>query len=451
MKAVISLILAISIMLICSSCALTELDIFSDNASNQEDNVWVGQTDSENGATIPDGVIKTDPDGESLNEKPDDPLSPEKIAAIPIANDSMTSEELRQICVDYLKLSVSCQWVADESFYLVDEESAERNFTQGKLYGGIPYVNEASGNLYRFMEYYDPETGTLDSQGICAKPELFATACSGTAGWAWSRVINSAEISWTHSINASHGFIPVGPYKYDFDMDQIWEWGEDGEKIYYYDTKKICKNNASQKMYESYALTHLADCYSRTGHVAMAVSEPVVVRNEDGTINGEESYIMLAEQGQYTKAKYHLRTTSDGTEYRIRGNDGRAFKFIDLYKAGYLVHTFAEFIGEDPVEAGSVTIEHTEATASAEDLAQGFLRANYPISDIFTTVYNSDGEIVYEHVERTVDHYTKVLAASDCIPCDDLRQYETGDYTVMITSQISNGELITVYTGVLVE
>lgn len=447
MKAAISLLLAISITILCSSCATPDLDLFFKETQN--DTVGIGKTDSENGVQIPAGVIKTNPAVESLNEKADDPLTPEKFAAIPIANDAMTSEELRQICVDYIKLSVSCQWVADESYYLVTEDSSERNFTQGKLYGGIPYVNEASGNLYRFMEYYDPETGILDSQGICAKPELFATACSGTAGWAWSRVINSAEISWTHSINASHGFIPVGPYKYNFDMDKIWEWGEDGEKIYHYTTKKICKNNASQKMYESYALTHLADCYSRTGHVAMAVSEPVVVRNEDGTINGKKSYIMLAEQGQYTKAKHHLRTTSDGTKYRIRGNDGRAFYFEDLYEEGFLVHTFAEFLGENPVEAGSVTIDHKETVASAEMLAQGFLRSNYPISDVFVTVYNANNEIVYEHVERATNHYTKVLDAKDCIPVEDLHQYEIGEYTIKITSQISNGELIDVYTGTL--
>lgn len=447
MKAIVSSLLAISIMFLCSSCTLSELDSFFNKTSNNV--ACLGETDSEKGAQIPDGVIKTDPAVESLNQKADDPLTPEKIAAIPIANDSMTSEELRQICVDYIKLSVSCQWVADESYYLVIEDKPERNFTQGKLYGGIPYVNEASGNLYRFMEYYDSETGTLDSQGICTKPELFATACSGTAAWAWSRVINSAEISWTHSINASHGFIPVGPYKYNFDVDVMWERGEDGKKIYHCNTKSICKNNASQKMYESYALTHLADCYSRNGHVAMAVSEPVIVRNEDGTINGKKSYIMLAEQGQYTKAKYHLRTTSDGTEYRIRGNDGRAYSFADLYEAGFIVHTFAEFIGEDPVEAGIVTIDHKKAVASAEELARGFIRSNYPISDIFIKVFDSNGEIVYEHVERTINHYTKVLDANDCIPVEDLCQYETGEYTIKITSQISTGELVDVYTGTL--
>lgn len=447
MKKLLCWLLLVALMLsLCSCRAIFDEFLASEDAVTDLPPVSLGKTESE------DSTEQTTPDSKDTEgyEKADDPLTPEKLEAIGIANDSMTTQQLRQICVDYITLSVSFQWVSDDTYFLVEEDNPERHFTEGKLYGGLPYVNEASGNLYRFMEYYDPETGILDSSGLVAKPDLFATACSGTAGWAWARVINSVDVSWTHSITAAHGFVPVGPYKYDQSIDKLWQWGEDGKKIYYHDTKKICKNNASQTMYESYALTHIADCYSRTGHVAMAVSEPVVVRNEDGTINGAESYIMLAEQGQYTKAKYHLRTTSDGTEYRIRGNDGRPFSFLDMYKAGYLVHTFKEFIGEDPIEPGRVTLTHKDSTATADQLAQGNLTANYVISDVFTKVYDESGKEVYRYVARSKDHFTKGFAAADCLPIDALRQYQDGKHTVKITCQIANGELISVYSGTLV-
>jgi len=403
--------------------------------------------------TTPSTTLSTAPHQDDVvYEKADDPLTPEKLAAIPIADGTMTTQELRQICLDYIKLSVSCQWVSDGTYYIVEEDkdNVEKNFTEGKLYGGIPYINMASGNLYRFMEYYNPDTGILDSTGLRTTPDLFATACSGTAGWAWARVINSAEISWTHSINKKHGFVPVGPYQYDFDMDVLWEWGEDGKKIYYYDTKKICKENGKQVMFESYAQTHLADCYSRTGHVAMAASEPVIVRKADGTIDGEKSYIELAEQGQYTKAKFHIRHTSDGTEYRIRGNDGRPFTFQALYEAGYLVHTFGEFLGTDPVEESRASIGHRGDTATPTDLGRGELVANYPISDVFTTLRDSQGRTVLRHVERTTDHFTKSVPANQFIPVDKLLSYPAnGTYTVEITAQLSTGALVTVYEGKL--
>lgn len=400
------------------------------------------------------GTLTTAPHQEGLvYEKADDPLTPEKMASIPVAHSGMTTQQLRQLCVDYIKLSVSCQWVSDGTYYIVesDKKNPEKNFTEGKLYGGIPYINMASGNLYRFMEYYNPATGILDSTGLLTTPDLFATACSGTAGWAWARVINSAEISWTHSINKKHGFVPVGPYVYDFDMDVIWEWGPDGEKIYHYDTKKICKENGAQTMFESYAQTHLADCYSRTGHVAMASSEPVIVRDADGNIDGEKSYIELAEQGQYTKAKFHKRVTSDGTEYRIRGNDGRPFTFQALYEAGYLVHTFEEFLGTDPVEDATVTIAHRAPSATAADLGLGSLIANYPISDVFTTVVDKDGKTVFQHVERTTDHFTKTVSAAKFIPVGALAAMSTEEgRRVSITAQMSTGAIVTVYEGALI-
>ena len=384
-------------------------------------------------------------------EKPDDILTPEKMAAIPIANASMTTEQLRQICVDYIKLSVSCQWVSDGNYFLVEWDNDERRFKEGKLYGGIPYVNEASGNLYRFMELYDSKTGIVDSTAMRKNPELFATACSGTAGWAWARVINSAEISWTHSLNVQHGLVPVGPYTYDHEIEQFWKWTKKDKKKHLLKTTAICKENTEQVMYESYAMAHLADCFNRSGHVAMAVSEPVVVRNEDGTINAKKSYIMLAEQGQYTVADYHARTTSDGTEYRIRGNDGRKFSFETLFEKGFIVHTFKEFLGTDPVEVGEVTVPMQENVVSYEEIGTGELIANYPISDVFTIVRDKDGKVVLENVMRTTDHFTKVLTMESCMPVRKLRKFRKGDHTIEISVQLSNGERVTAYEGTITQ
>jgi hypothetical protein len=70
-------------------------------------------------------------------------------------------------------------------------------------------------------------------------------------------------------------------------------------------------------MYESYALVKKADCLVANGHVTMANSPAVVVRNPDGTINGEESYIMQCEQGLFNNTDAYKRTSADGTEYRI--------------------------------------------------------------------------------------------------------------------------------------
>ncbi|MBR2616518.1 MAG: hypothetical protein IKC69_07565 [Clostridia bacterium] len=389
-------------------------------------------------------------DGIRVYSKVDDPLTRAKLDAIPIANSSMSIDELRDICVRYFKLAVSFQWIPDGDMILEGETDPYRSFTEGVLYGGIPYINTASGNLYRILEYYDEETGILDTSWLGKHPDLFGNACSGSAGWAWYRVINSAEISWTHSINAAHGFVPVGPYKYDPNYQHIWTT-VNGTRVYEYSNKTICKNNGKQVMFESYALTLPADCYGSNGHVRMAAEKPVVVRKEDGTIDGNASYIILVEQGLYNTSDAHKRVTSDGTVYRIRGNDGGKWTFEQLYKDGYIPHTFKEFLGQDPIEPGEATIEHSGPTASSRDLAKGNLKATYPISDVFTTVYDKDGKAVLAYKYRSERHFVKSIALAECIPFSYFSKYQANsDHTVEIKAQIANGELITVYSGTLI-
>ena len=174
-------------------------------------------------------------------DKVDTPLTPERVAAIPIAREGMTEYELRQICVDYVKLSVSFQWVPNQSFeyYANQGGGTPVEFKEGKLHGGIPYINLASGNLYRMLEFYDVETGVLNVDYLVNNHSLFGTACSGTTGWGWARVINSAECAWTAQLNAYAGLIPVGPYTYDL---TTYRYGEDGKE----DCKDIAKRNGEQ-------------------------------------------------------------------------------------------------------------------------------------------------------------------------------------------------------------
>ena len=365
----------------------------------------------------------------------------------------MTTDELRQICVRYIKLSVSFQWIPNQDFSY--SETVLKTFDEGKLYGGIPYINTASGNLYRIMEYYDPETGILDCSFFADSPRLFGTACSGTAGWAWSRVVNSAEISWTHSMNVKHGFVPVGPYQYDHSFDRVWSGspGDPNNRMTLYSWKTVCKENGKQVMYESYAETLPADCFSSNGHVRMSVEKPNVVRKEDGTIDGKKSTVILAEQGLYNTGEKHKRTTSDGTVYQIRGDDGSAFTFEELYKDGYVPHTFKEFLGTDPVEKGAVTTEQTSPTTTTNDLVRGKLISNYPISDVIVTVRDAAGAEKLRFVRRMENHFTREVELLKALPITGyIQAYEaSGDHTITIEAQISTGEKLVAYSGTLVK
>jgi len=381
------------------------------------------------------------------NEKVSDLLTPERLAQIPIANSSMTTDELRQICVDYVCLSTTFQWIPSKTFsYITSSVDLEVKFYEGKLYGGIPYVNLASGNLYRALEMYDTETGVMNIDNFAEnskKKIYFGTACSGTACWGWARVVNSAVMKWTSNMTQKNGFVPVGPYTYDASIDV---YGKKGAE----DCKPICRRNGQQTMFESYALLQKADCIVNQGHVRM-IKEVHVVRNADGTINGDESYVIQCEQGLYNTSQKHDRVSADGTAYKIQGNDNLKTSFSALYSASYLPHTFKEFLGTDPVEPGKVAMAHNGPTATVNELQKGNLKANYPISDIFTVVKNEQGEEVYRNAYRFEHHFNRSVALSVALPLNALRSFaEKGNHTVEVLVQISTGELLTAYSGALV-
>jgi len=385
-------------------------------------------------------------------DRVDTPLTPERLAAIPIAKDGMTADELRQICVDYVKLSVSFQWVPSKDYdYLgASDHRVHVCFYEGKLHGGIPYINVASGNLYRILEYYDTETGVFDIEYLSQNPILFGTACSGTTGWGWARVINSAVCSYTANLNAAGGLLPVGPYTYDLTTVRF---GEDGKA----EPKTICRRNGEQVMYESYALSLKADCFVNNGHVRMNAENPVVVRKEDGTIDGEKSYIVQVEQGLYTISPHQKRVSADGVEYVIQGNDGKTgdgsdyyFTFKQLFDSGYLPHTFKEFLGQDPVEPGIATTNITASQANLEVLKDAVVTANYAISDIFTVIRDTEGSEVLRYAYRLDRHYRKEQRMKEAIPTAHLWMHRDKGYTVSFEVQLGNGELVTAYKGELV-
>ncbi|MBR3836750.1 MAG: hypothetical protein IKJ74_01275 [Clostridia bacterium] len=380
-----------------------------------------------------------------------DQFLPASLAAIPIANSSMSTDELRQICIAFMQLSVSFQWIPDRDVELGN--SKLKRFKEGDLQGGLPYINTASGNLYRVLEYYDPETGVIDFSYFADKPDIFGNACSGATGWAWARVINSADIGYTSALNASHGFIPVGPYKYDFSLDRFWQKEDDGTRTNFLETIEVCKTNGEQVMFESYALTKPADCFVNQGHVRMSVEPPVVVRNPDGTIDGEQSYMYQAEQNADNTVDYKRRETADGTEYYIRGNDKLKFTFNELYERGYLPHTFKEFLGTDPVEKAELTVGIGEASVTAKDLLESTLRCNYPISDVFTVIRDAEGnQVGGTFIKRMDNHLSKAKKVSAVtIPTANLKAFAAkGGHTIEIRAQVGTGEILTAYSGTLI-
>ncbi|MBR4184546.1 MAG: hypothetical protein IKQ87_02165, partial [Clostridia bacterium] len=314
MKRIVALVLTLALLASLAACAKEE----------EPKTVTPAETKAETKTEAPETAKETETKPEKVVYDPvDAALTKDMIARIPIANSSMTTDELRQICVDYVCLSNSFQWVPNLSYSYEAHQGAAAPIIEGKLYGGIPYVNVASGNIYRWADIIDPATGVVNLYAFVNAPLLYGTACSGTAGWGWARVINSATCAWTANLNVSHGLLRVGPYTYDDDTDR---YGEDGKL----DCKPIAQKNGKTVMFESYALVKKGDCMVNNGHVRMAKEDAVVVRKEDGSIDGANSYIIHCEQGLFTYHDSYDRVSEHGITYKIQGQDNLKVTFDEI-------------------------------------------------------------------------------------------------------------------------
>ncbi len=382
-----------------------------------------------------------------------DPLSWKKLDAMPVANNSMTEEELRQLCVDFFRTTLSFAWTPKEDAYYQNKETnPELEFKKDTVYGGTPYVTATTGTVYTAMEYYDPITGTLNISGDAKDTIMnFSNQCSGSAFWAWNRVCTSIKYTDTDTTLLGYGCLRVGPYTYP---DSWLRWDKSSNS-----TMLVCQTNGEQVMYESYAQTKPADGIltvrpnaedlPANGHNRMVSSYPVVVRNADGTINGEKSYLYYIDQD----GEFSSDTQADGTAYTRIGVDTK-FTFANIYKEGYIPFTFAELIGEKPVDESVTSMSYTGKTVTVEQLAAATVSSNYSISDITVTVKDAQGNQVYRKLtcSRYYNQYQGLnlkVDVSVAVDAEALAAYTDGRHTVEVSVRIGTGEKPVVYEGLL--
>lgn len=367
-----------------------------------------------------------------------DKISWNDINAFPIANASMTTDELRALCINFMRFSKTFAWTPDADYHFMkNAKGAKDSINAGFVYGGLPYVGLGSGSIYRAMDYYDSETGILNVTKAGQDRYLFGNQCSIGAYWGWGRVINSAEYDWTYNMVQRRGFLRVGPYTYD---DSIYSYSPD------LNTTKICANNGKEVMYQSYATLKPADglVYYRTaGHVIMCV-ENHVVTNADGTINPDESYIVKLDQSQSWKELQQ----SNGEPISVKTGVDVKCTYKKLFEEAYLPFTFAEFLGTDPVEDTECTFHYTGSEITITKLQQVIITSNYGMSDVYVNVKDAEGKLCYTGAKRMTSPSVMHTVIGDDIPKTELLKYSVG-FQIEVVCQLSNGARPVIYTGKL--
>ena len=394
-----------------------------------------------------------------------DYLNWDTVNSFPVVNESMTIAEARELCVSFFRYAKTALWICDNDMEFIKNSSGSQDeMVEGSVYGGLPYVGLGSGNIYRLMDYMDPDTGVVNIKNAVNEEEkydgwkTFGNQCSIGAYWGWGRAINSAKYTWTQGCVVKNKMPRVGPYTYDDDLTRL---GGKTNKVANPTTTQILADNGRQTMFQSYALVQPGDglvYYTTAGHVVMISSEPVVVYNEDGTIDGNASYVHYIDQGQ---TWYEDGMSEAGTAYAYKGGVDTKHSFENLFKGNYMPFTYLEWLGEDPFESSVTTFSLTADTITTTELFSSEVTANYGISDVYAIVYDEDGNEIYKHAVRCTQANQRtvkiVRTIKEGAKVPSVETWGTLGFapgkvnTVKIVVQLSTGERPTIYTGTLVQ
>ena len=381
-----------------------------------------------------------------------DQLSWEGLEALPKKRSDMTPQEARETVLAFWRYCKTALWIPDAKYDIYKEENGvnnlKRTLEQGKVYAGLPYVSNATGSLYRLLDFMDPETGVVNVTEIGQYPLTFGGMCSSGCYWAWARVMNSADYRWCADSVVSRGYLRVGPYTYNDNWTKFVADGIQG-------TDDVIAENGEQVMYQSYAAMQIGDggitLCEINGHTNMCSVAPTVVYNDDDTINGDKSWLCIIEQGGI----WEEGVSAGGIPYTYERSVERKFTFRQLMEGGYLPFTFGELIGTDPIEETECAFSHSEQTITQKQLFTAKVTSNYNISDVYVYVYDETGTEVLKHAVRAITPSTRELQIHKRVGrCYTWGSWDNldpnGEYTVKIDVQLGTGERPVVYNGQLI-
>ena len=379
-------------------------------------------------------------------------LSWEGLNALPMKRSDMTPEEAREAVIAFWRYVKTALWMVDEQYDIYEPKDDgtkvyKRSLEPGLVYAGLPYKGSSTGSIYRLLDFMDPETGVVDVSEAGREVLDFGGMCSSGCYWAWARVMNSAQYRWCADSVYSRGYLRVGPYTYPDFWTKYIEAGIQG-------TDDVCKENGEQIMFQSYAAMQVGDggitLYEKNGHTNMCSVAPTVVYNEDGTINGDESWLCIIEQG----AIWVDEVSAGGIPYRYERSVERKFTFRQFYDGAYNPYTFGELIGTDPIEETEVSFSHTGETITEKQLFNAKVTSNYNISDVYVYIYDAAGNEIYKHDVRARVPSTRELKVHKL----KNQSYTWGSWedvsagnTVKIEVQLGTGERPVVWEGKLAE
>lgn len=328
---------------------------------------------------------------EETEEYLPDRLRRADVEGLPLVTEDTPISERRQLAIDLFEMQLTFQWKSNMEIkdYHMTYGNKRKTISPLYIYGGTPYQSKGTGNLYRWLEYYDEETGVMDLERAFAENGgygeengayideeyrggylykkyrcmmTFFNQCSWGSFWGWGRTVNSAYFNGTAYMTLTNGFIPVG-YTYP-NMDKIDCFGmETANNPTKYDTVNVIQDwnaaNGEDGMYKCYAQLRPADLLVSSGHTMM-VREVQLKKLDDGSIDYANSVVICLEQPEAWRTEQVLH----GTYLYYQGEWEIPYTFAKLQEQTYIPYTFAEFLDpENEADKKLLDLYNTYATS----------------------------------------------------------------------------------------
>ena len=318
-------------------------------------------------------------------------------------------------------------------------------YKKGMLHIGIPY-NHYSTTFARFQACLDEDGFAKDWMYSMPSMEGFDTYfgndCSGAVQAAWWTVSTSTDVMYCENmqpIRSQYGCLPVGQWPTHVDVPA----GSDSKDL-------VTPLISLEEWFEAFAQVRRGDAYVHIGkdgnHTRMAQEDPVIVRDENGVIDGDYSYIITIEQGApATMEPYFCSWRYD---YK--------YTFKNLVLGGYMPVTCIELITG---EVEPVDLKLEGGGTGRAGMTLGTLSCNYNIDTVTLEVKDSQGNVAFNHTLNPNASYRSDWGSTDmgirnksevfpltkfATPLADA-EFELGEtYTYTISVLLSNRDVIVV-------
>lgn len=367
---------------------------------------------------------------------------------------AQTLRQRRQSVVDAMYQQGTVKWTPSKDFYYTVNGSKTSThstaYIAGTTYTGVPYngcsnsygmflsqMQAEKDEQQRYVTNTDLEDGTKrDGEGYSGFVEYMGNDCSSAISWAWGSVILARASDYGVNVNTTptmvpnayntkyRGVIAAGGYQVLPTDETKYKEGIDAR-----DTRSIIAlNGGAEGMAEFYAKASRGDAllfveYAQNaegewikggGHARMLGYDPMIIRNADGSIDLNKSYVITHEQGdglydnrnangEYeTYDGYNVKQTSWRTDYKyplsvLLTEEGYNGAVRPGCGYGYVPVTVGAFHYDGQLRApyldAGYTSENNYHPVSLPN--NGWYYCSYMVEEVRMTIQDADG-VVYE-------------------------------------------------------